>query len=127
MTSSHPEILQCAVVGVKVDGAGGEDEVMACVVRSSVTLDAKTLLDWCVPRMPRVALPRYIQFVDDIERTASGKIASKRSARPASHHKLGIGRLLDMSCRAEHGITVPKHHWGRPGQPPAATRNRART
>jgi carnitine-CoA ligase len=71
--SSHPDVLQCAVVGVKVDGAGGEDEVMACVV-ADPNLDAKTLLDWCVPRMPRFALPRFIQFVTDIERTASGKI-----------------------------------------------------
>jgi carnitine-CoA ligase len=71
--SGHPNVLQCAVVGVKVDGAGGEDEVMACVVADS-NLDAKTLLDWCVPRMPRFALPRFIQFVADIERTASGKI-----------------------------------------------------
>ena len=80
--NSHPDVLQCAVVGVKVDGAGGEDEVMACVVPSSKTLDAKTLLDWCVPRMPRFALPRFIQFVEEIERTASGKIR-KQAIRDA--------------------------------------------
>lgn len=80
--NSHPEVLQCAVVGVKVDGAGGEDEVMACVVPSSKTLDAKTLLDWCVPRMPRFALPRFIQFVEEIERTPSGKIR-KQAIRDA--------------------------------------------
>jgi crotonobetaine/carnitine-CoA ligase len=80
--NSHPDVLQSAVVGVKVDGAGGEDEVLACVVRNSPTLDGKALLDWCVPRMPRFALPRFIRFVDDIERTASGK-TRKQAIRDA--------------------------------------------
>lgn len=72
--SSHPEVLQCAVVGIKVEGAGGEDEVMAYVVPRSSTLSPKEVLDFCVPLMPRYALPRFIEFVPDIERTPSGKI-----------------------------------------------------
>jgi crotonobetaine/carnitine-CoA ligase len=72
--NSHPAVQQCAVVGVKVSGAGGEDEVMAYVVPSSSALSPKELLDWCVPLMPRYALPRFIEFVPDIERTPSGKI-----------------------------------------------------
>ncbi|MEP6601411.1 MAG: AMP-binding protein [Nitrospirota bacterium] len=82
VVSSHPDVMQCAVVGVKVDGAGGEDEVMAYVVLSSSALDPKELLDWCAPRMPRYALPRFIEFVTDIERTASGKIR-KQAIRDA--------------------------------------------
>jgi crotonobetaine/carnitine-CoA ligase len=80
--NSHPDVLQSAVVGVKVEGAGGEDEILACIVPSSNTLDATTILDWCVARMPRFALPRYIRFMDDIERTASGKIR-KQALRDA--------------------------------------------
>jgi len=80
--NSHPDVVQCAVVGVKVDDAGGEDELLAQVVSTSPALEAKTLLDWCVPRMPRYALPRFIEFVTDIERTASGKIR-KQAIRDA--------------------------------------------
>ena len=72
--NSHPDVEQCAVVGVKAEGAGGEDEVMAFVIRRNPALDGRTLLDWCVPRMPRYAVPRFIDFVDEIDRTASGKI-----------------------------------------------------
>jgi crotonobetaine/carnitine-CoA ligase len=43
-------------------------------VTQSPTLTPKALLDWCVPRIPRFALPRFIEFVINIERTASGKI-----------------------------------------------------
>jgi crotonobetaine/carnitine-CoA ligase len=80
--NSHPDVVQCAVVGVKVDDAGGEDELLAHIVSSSETLEARALLDWCVPRMPRYALPRFIEFVTDIERTASGKIR-KQAIRDA--------------------------------------------
>ena len=80
--NSHPDVLQCAVVGIKAEEAGGEDEVLAQVVATSPELTPKALLDWCVPRMPRFALPRFIEFVPDIERTASGKIR-KQAIRDA--------------------------------------------
>jgi crotonobetaine/carnitine-CoA ligase len=71
--NSHPDVEQCAVVGVRTEDSGGEDEIMAFVV-CKASADARTLLDWCEPRMPRFALPRFVEFVPDIERTASGKI-----------------------------------------------------
>jgi len=73
--SSHPEVTQCAVVGIKTADAGGEDEIMAFVVaKEQCALQPEALLDWCCPRMPRYAVPRFVEFVTDIERTASGKI-----------------------------------------------------
>jgi crotonobetaine/carnitine-CoA ligase len=98
--NSHPDVQQCAVVGVKVEGAGGEDEVMACVVANSKTLAPKALLDWCAPRMPRFALPRFIQFVEDIERTASGKIR-KQAIRDA-------GVTANTWDRESIGYVVPR-------------------
>lgn len=73
--ASHPQVQQCAVVGVKMPDAGGEDEVMAFVIPvGGAILSAEALMDWCVPRMPRYAVPRFIEFVFEIERTASGKV-----------------------------------------------------
>lgn len=73
--SAHPHVRQCAVVGVKSPDAGGEDEIMAyVVVANGCELSAETLMDWCVPRMPRYAVPRFIEFVAEIEQTASGKV-----------------------------------------------------
>ncbi len=72
--NSHPGVEQCAVVGVHVEGAGGEDEIMAFVVASDPALQARSLFDWCAPRIPRYALPRFVELVDEIDRTASGKI-----------------------------------------------------
>ena len=72
--SSHPGVEQCAVVGVRVEGAGGEDEIMALIVLSDAALQPRALLDWCEPKMPRYALPRFVEFVQEIDRTASGKV-----------------------------------------------------
>jgi crotonobetaine/carnitine-CoA ligase len=98
--NSHHGVEQCAVVGVKIEGAGGEDEVMAFVIRRSKSLDARTLLDWCVPRMPRYAVPRFIHFVQDIERTASGKIR-KQALRD-------IGVTAETWDREREGYVVPR-------------------
>lgn len=72
--SAHPQVQQCAVIGIKTTDAGGEDEVMAVVVRADENLRPEALLDWCVPRMPRYAVPRFVEFVSEIDRTASGKV-----------------------------------------------------
>lgn len=71
----HPDIAESAVVGVKVEGAGGEEEVMAVIVeQSGKTLTEIEILDWCVPRMPRYAVPRFVQKIAELDKTASGKL-----------------------------------------------------
>jgi crotonobetaine/carnitine-CoA ligase len=72
--ASHPAVAQCAVVGVKVQDAGGEDEVLAHVVLSDKSLTHRELLDHCVKKMPRYAVPRFIAFVDALPQTPTGKI-----------------------------------------------------
>ena len=72
--SSHAEVEQCAVVGVRTADAGGEDEIMAFVVAKGSAADAETLISWCESRMPRFAVPRFVEYVSEIDRTASGKV-----------------------------------------------------
>lgn len=72
--NAHPSVAESAVVGVRVAGAGGEEEVKACVVPRGDAPDPVALLDWCVPRMPRFAVPRFIEFLPALDKTATGKI-----------------------------------------------------
>jgi crotonobetaine/carnitine-CoA ligase len=73
--NAHPAVAESAVVGVRLAGAGGEDEVKACVVAApGVTLDPVALLDWCTPRMPHFAVPRFVEVVTDLAKTATGKL-----------------------------------------------------
>jgi crotonobetaine/carnitine-CoA ligase len=74
--NAHPLVAESAVVGVKADDAGGEQEVMAVIVPEpgGRRVDEVALLDYCAGRMPRFAVPRFVQFVGELDKTASGKL-----------------------------------------------------
>jgi crotonobetaine/carnitine-CoA ligase len=99
--NAHPAIAESAVVGVKVSGAGGEDEVLAVVApRTGAAVDPVALLDWCVPRMPRFAVPRFVLLADRLDKTATGKILKQAYKEPAI--------LTDAWDREAAGYVVPR-------------------
>jgi len=70
---SHPEVANAAVYPVRSQLA--EDEVMAAIVRrpgSALAEDALT--QFCAPRLAYFAVPRFIEFVDELPTTESGKV-----------------------------------------------------
>ena len=73
----HPGVVGVAVFPVRSELA--EDEVMAAVVcRDAVRVDPESLAEFCVSRLPRFAIPRYIDIVADLPRTESGKVQKFR-------------------------------------------------
>ena len=73
--NEHPDVSESAVVGIKVEGAGGEEEVKACIVTEGGNeVDNVALLDYCAENMPRFAVPRYIEAFEGLSKTATGKI-----------------------------------------------------
>ncbi|GIX47406.1 MAG: hypothetical protein KatS3mg131_1617 [Candidatus Tectimicrobiota bacterium] len=71
----HEAVAESAVVAVKSEFAGGEDEVKACIVlKPSYRLTPEALLDYCQERMPYFAVPRYVEFVDALPKTPTEKI-----------------------------------------------------
>jgi len=74
---THPEVLQCAVVGVPSDMT--EEEVMACVVRRpAATLTASALAEHCATSLAHFMLPRYIRFVAELPKTPTDKVEKFR-------------------------------------------------
>ncbi len=70
---SHPEVENAAVFPVRSELA--EDEVMAAVVlRAGAQLGPAALLDFCQPRMPYFAVPRFLEFVEALPVTENGKV-----------------------------------------------------
>jgi carnitine-CoA ligase len=70
---SHPAIENAAVFPVRSELA--EDEVMAALMlRAGVQITPAAILDFCQPRMPYFAVPRYLEFVDALPTTESGKV-----------------------------------------------------
>ncbi|MDG2113821.1 MAG: AMP-binding protein, partial [Actinomycetota bacterium] len=109
--NDHPAVIESAVVGLKVEGAGGEDEVKAVLALASTGSEAEggpgrapdpvAFLDWCTPRMPRHTVPRYLEFVTELDKTASGKIR-KQAIRDA-------GVTADTWDREAVGYVVARH------------------
>ena len=57
------------------EGAGGEDEVKAYIVtEGGASIDNVALLDYCVEQIPRFAVPRFIEAVQALAKTATNKI-----------------------------------------------------
>ncbi|NKC13736.1 MAG: AMP-binding protein [Gammaproteobacteria bacterium] len=72
--NDHEHVSESAAIGVRVEDAGGEEEVKACIVPIGNHRDPVVLLDWCAERMPRYAVPRYIEFVSALAKTPTGKL-----------------------------------------------------
>jgi crotonobetaine/carnitine-CoA ligase len=73
----HPAVAACAVYPVRSEL--GEDEVMAALVaRPGVALDPAALADFCTSRLPRFAIPRFIDVVAELPRTENGKVQKFR-------------------------------------------------
>lgn len=73
--SRHEAIRECAVIAVKSNLPGGEDEVKACVVfEPGKSVAPEELLRWAEERMPYFAVPRYVEFLPELPRTPTEKI-----------------------------------------------------
>jgi carnitine-CoA ligase len=71
--TEHPDVAAAAVVPVPAEV--GDDDVLACVIlREGAELAAEELIGWCEPRLAYFAIPRYVDFVDELPLTSNGKI-----------------------------------------------------
>jgi len=69
----HPDIAEAAIHAVPSELM--EDDVKATVVlRPGASLKESELSDWARPRMPKFALPRYIEFREELPKNASGRV-----------------------------------------------------
>ena len=75
--ATHQGIAECSVVGVRIDGAGGEDEIKAYMVRAPGAPEYIELLAWSEIHLPRYAVPRFWEFVDALDKTSTGKVKKK--------------------------------------------------
>jgi carnitine-CoA ligase len=74
---SHPDVAAAAVIPVPSEL--GEDEVMACVVlRDKAALQPTQLVEFCEERLARFAVPRYVELLEELPLTPSGKVEKHR-------------------------------------------------
>ncbi len=70
---AHPDVQLAAAYGVPSELI--EEEVMvAVVVQPGADLDPGELCAWCAERLPRHAVPRFVELLKELPMTPSGKI-----------------------------------------------------
>jgi len=73
IVNQHPDVLESAAFPVWADES--EQEVMIAVTtRTGCSLDPAALLRFLNERMPYFMVPRYVDVVDEIEKTPTGKM-----------------------------------------------------
>lgn len=77
VVESHPDVLECAVIGVPSEMT--EEEVMVCVVaREPAALTPQALADFCAARMARFMVPRYVRVMRSLPKTPTDKVEKFR-------------------------------------------------
>jgi fatty-acyl-CoA synthase len=70
---THPKILDVQVIGVPDEKYG--EEVMAWIrVKEGEELSVEEVRDYCIGKISKFKIPRYIRFCEEYPMTASGKI-----------------------------------------------------
>jgi carnitine-CoA ligase len=70
----HPHVLESAAIGVPSELE--EEEVKVVVVlQPGKELGPAELIRYCEERLPAFMVPRYVEFADELPRTANGKLA----------------------------------------------------
>ena len=73
----HPDISECAVIGV-ADETWGEAVAAAVVLVEEATLELGPLRDWCRERMSVYKMPHRLVVVEQLPRNAMGKVTKPK-------------------------------------------------
>ena len=70
---SHPAVLEAAVVGVP-DDYRGETVKAVISLRPGTQTQASELIEYCKERLAAYKYPRIVEVLDELPKTATGKI-----------------------------------------------------
>lgn len=70
---NHPKVFEVAVVGVP-DPVMGEEVLAFVLTRNGNKIDPDELREYCVDKLARYKIPRFIRFVENLPKTTSGKL-----------------------------------------------------
>jgi acyl-CoA synthetase (AMP-forming)/AMP-acid ligase II len=87
----HPEVLECAVIGVP-DAKWGETVKAVIVRRQGTGLNETALIEWSRDKLAGFKRPRSVDFVETLPRNASGKVLKRTLREP---YWAGYGRRVN--------------------------------
>ena len=87
---SHPKILEACAIGVPDDYSG--ERIKAYVVlKEGETATPEEIVDYCKQNLVKYKVPKYVEFVKDLPKSAVGKILRKE-LRAADQAKAGSSK-----------------------------------
>lgn len=84
----HPAILESAAVGVPSELAE-EDVKIFVVLKEGAEVTPERLMKWCEERLAYFMVPRYVEFIDELPKTATERIEKYKL------REQGIGNAWD--------------------------------
>jgi acyl-CoA synthetase (AMP-forming)/AMP-acid ligase II len=90
---THPAVLEAAVFGAP-DAVWGECVCAAIVLRPGAVAVADEIVEFCRGALAHFKAPRKVQFLSELPRTGSGKIA-KRLLRGGVRRGGGVGAIFE--------------------------------
>jgi long-chain acyl-CoA synthetase len=73
---THPKVLEACVIGVP-DEYSGERIKAYVVLKEGQTATAEEIIDYCKENLVKYKVPKYVEFVTDLPKSAVGKILRK--------------------------------------------------
>jgi long-chain acyl-CoA synthetase len=89
MISSHPDVLEVAVIGVP-DEKWGEAIKAVVVKRPGTDLTARALIAWCRERMTHFKCPTTVDFLESLPKGGTGKL--QKNMLREKYRAAGAGR-----------------------------------
>ncbi|QLL06510.1 AMP-binding protein [Mycobacterium vicinigordonae] len=100
---AHPGVLDCAAHAV--ESPNGEDEVKVCIVpKVGARFTPEEVIDFCIGRMAHYAVPRYVEIVDALPKTATERnqygVLRGRGLTSGTWDREAAGYRMDAQRRA---------------------------
>src|ERR671919_456393 len=73
VVNSHPDVRECAAHAVR-SVLGGDEVKLVVVAQPGAKPTPVEILDYCTGRMAHYAIPRYVEFVDQLPKTGTERI-----------------------------------------------------
>jgi len=73
---THPKVNEACVIGVP-DQYSGERIKAFVVLKEGETADPEEIIEFCKQNLVKYKVPKYVEFVDDLPKSAVGKILRK--------------------------------------------------
>jgi len=73
---THPAVMEAAVIGIP-DAYRSESVKAVVILRPDAKVTEQGLIQWCRPHLATFKVPRAVDIVSDLPRTASGKVLKR--------------------------------------------------